>query len=219
MSTLQTPAGAGALQPQTHTYTLQGTLLEACSCDILCPCWVGENPDNGTCDGMVAYHFDHGEIDGIDVSDLNVVGVAHIPGNVMTPNSWKIAFFVDERATDEQMNALFDAFTGKLGGPLADLAQFFGEVLGVERIPISHEVHQGTGELRAGEYVSAEMAPFRSADGTITTLRDTIISTIPGSPAYVSRAAYNRVNIPKYGFNWSFEGRNAIQGDYRIAYP
>jgi len=35
-------------------YDLQGTLLEACSCGVLCPCWIGEDPDGGTCDAFVA---------------------------------------------------------------------------------------------------------------------------------------------------------------------
>src|SRR6266480_3794749 len=43
-------------------YDLQGTLLEACSCGVLCPCWVGEDPDGGTCDAFVAYHFDAGTV-------------------------------------------------------------------------------------------------------------------------------------------------------------
>ncbi|MFI5019627.1 MAG: DUF1326 domain-containing protein, partial [Dongiales bacterium] len=30
-------------------YRLEGDLLEVCDCNILCPCWVGEDPDNGTC--------------------------------------------------------------------------------------------------------------------------------------------------------------------------
>jgi len=219
MSTLRTPAETGASEQPAHTYTLQGTLLEACSCNVLCPCWIGETPDGGECHGIVAYHFDKGEIDGIDLSGMNLVGLAHIPGNIMTPHSWKIAFFVDERATDEQMNALVNVFTGKYGGPMADLAQFFGEILAVERVAISHEVHEGTGQLNVGDFASAEMAPYHGPDGTITTLRDSILSTIPGSPAYVSKAAYNRVSLPKYGFEWAFEGRNAIQGDYKIAYP
>jgi len=116
------------------------------------------------------------------------------------------------------MQALLDAYSGKLGGPLADLSQLIGEVIGVERVPISHEVRGGAGQLRAGDYVLAEMEPYRSADGTTTTLRDSIFSTIPGSPAYVSKASTHRVSIPKYDINWSFEGRNAIQGDYTIAY-
>jgi hypothetical protein len=62
------------------------------------------------------------------------------------------------------------------------------------------------------------MEPFRSPDGaTFTTLRDSAFSTVPGSPAYVSRAHHHTVNLPEHGMVWSFEGRNAIQSDYRIA--
>src|SRR4029453_3267295 len=82
-------------------YQLQGTLLEACSCGVLCPCWIGEDPDGGTCDPLGAYHFDAGTVNGVDVSGLNLVNVVFIPGNVLTPASWKIAMFVDQSATDE----------------------------------------------------------------------------------------------------------------------
>ena len=36
-------------------YDLEGSLLEACSCGVLCPCWVGEDPDGGTCDSALAW--------------------------------------------------------------------------------------------------------------------------------------------------------------------
>jgi hypothetical protein len=208
----------GALeQQQRYVYRLQGTLLEACSCNVLCPCWIGEDPDGGSCEGLVAWHFDSGEVNGVDVSGLTLAGLAKIPGNPFAGN-WKLLFFVDEHATDEQQQALLDAYTGKLDGPLADLAQLFGEILGIERAKISHEVREGTGELHIGDFVSASMEPYRGPDGSITTLRDSILSTIPGSPAYVAKAAYNRAELPKYDMNWSFEGRNAIQGDFTIAY-
>jgi hypothetical protein len=35
-------------------YDLEGTLLEACSCGVLCPCWVGADPDGGECDSFNA---------------------------------------------------------------------------------------------------------------------------------------------------------------------
>ncbi len=218
MSSVQNPATAGAAKSKSYVYNLVGTLLEACSCNVLCPCWIGENPDTGSCAAFLAYHFDKGEIRGIDVSGRSMVGVMQIPGNVLVPKSWKALFFIDDKATDEQMNAILDAYSGKLGGPLADLAQLVGEVLGVERAPITHTVRGGAGELKVGTFVSAEMAPYRGPDGSTTTLRDTIFSTIPGTPAYVSKAKYNRVDIPKYGIRWAFEGRNAIQGDYAITY-
>ena len=49
-------------------YHLEGRLLEVCNCRVLCPCWIGEDPDFGTCDTIVAWHFDKGTIDGVDVS-------------------------------------------------------------------------------------------------------------------------------------------------------
>ena len=52
----------------TMGYSLEGSLLEVCNCDILCPCWVGEDPDNGTCDAVFGYHFDKGSINGTDVT-------------------------------------------------------------------------------------------------------------------------------------------------------
>ena len=48
-------------------YELEGSLLEACSCEVLCPCWIGEDPDGGSCDAFVAYHFDAGTINGVDI--------------------------------------------------------------------------------------------------------------------------------------------------------
>jgi hypothetical protein len=202
----------------TVVYDLKGTLLEACSCGILCPCWVGEDPDQGTCDAFMAYQFDEGTIRGVDVSGLSFVSVVQIPGNVLTPGSWRIAIFVDDRATDEQLDALVAAFSGKLGGPLADLAGLVGEIVDVKRAPIVHEIRDGAGSLRIGDSVIAEMAPYAGPDGSTTTLRDSLFSTVPGSPAYVAKASRHEVSLPEYGMAWSFEGRNAIQADYRITH-
>jgi hypothetical protein len=205
-------------QPAASGYQFQGTLLEACTCDVLCPCWIGEDPDNGTCESVVAYHFDTGAIRGLDVSGLSIATVNFIPGNVLAGN-WKTVIFVDERATDEQMQAILDAFSGKLGGPLADLAQLVSETLGVARAPISHEVVGGRGALRVGgDTVIAEMEPYRGPDGSVTTLHNSIFSTVPGSPAWVGKARRFAVNIPEQGWTYEFEGRNAIQSDWMIDY-
>jgi hypothetical protein len=199
-------------------YQFQGTLLEACNCDVLCPCWIGEDPDNGTCSSVVAYHLDSGTIRGVDVSGLTLANVVFIPGNVLAGN-WKAQMFVDERASDEQLEALIDAFSGKLGGPLADLAQLIGEVLGVTRAPISHEVAEGRGTLRVGDgTVVAEMEPYRGPDGSITTLNNSIFSTVPGSPAWVGKASTFSVDLPEHDWTYEFHGRNAIQSDWKIDY-
>jgi hypothetical protein len=198
-------------------YDLKGTLLEVCSCNVLCPCWIGEDPDGGTCDAIVAYHFDSGSIQGTDVSGLSLVNVVKIPGNILAGN-WKVAMFVNESATDDQKDALIAAYSGQLGGPLADLAGLIGEVVDIRRARITHEIHDGAGTLRIDDFVNAEMAPYRGPDGSVTTLQNTIFSTVPGSPAYASKASANDVNLPEYGMVWSFQQRNAIQSDYHITY-
>ena len=199
-------------------YELHGTLLEACSCGVLCPCWIGEDPDQGTCNAFNAYHFDRGTIGGVDVSGLTFVRVVQIPGNVLAPGSWRQVVFIDDSATGEQRQAILDAYDGKLGGPLADLAALIGETVAVHGAPIKHEVIDGKGMLEVGDVVEATMHPFRGPDGTVTTLRDSLFSTVPGTPAYVAVADSHEVNLPQYDMVWSFTGRNAIQADYHIQY-
>jgi hypothetical protein len=125
---------------------------------------------------------------------------------------------VDDRATDEQLDALVAAYGGKLGGPLADLAGLVGEVVDVRRAKISHEIRDGAGTLNVDDAVTATMAPYRGPDGSNTSLQNTIFSTVPGSPAYVSKASQHTVNLPEFGMVWSFEERNAIQSDYHISF-
>ncbi len=64
-------------------YELEGRLLEVCTCNVICPCWVGEDPDGGTCEGVLAWHIDNGTINGLDVSGLTLALLAHIPGNIL----------------------------------------------------------------------------------------------------------------------------------------
>jgi len=197
-------------------YSLEGTLIEACSCNVNCPCWIGEDPDLGECFAIVAYGLERGEISGIDVSGLNLVLICHIPGNVLAGN-WEIVALVDERGTQEQRDALLAAFTGQLGGPLADLwVALIGEVKGVEFVPISHEVAGGAGRLHVPGMAETDMEPYRGPDGSLTTLQNSVFSTVPGSPAWIAKAGVNRVTLPQYGMSWEYEGRNAIQSEWKM---
>jgi len=197
-------------------YQLEGRLLEVCDCNVLCPCWIGEDADNGTCDTVLAYHIDKGKIDGTDVSGLTIGLLAHIPGNILQGN-WRMAVFVDDKASPQQQEAMLSAWTGKLGGPLADMAKLVGEVVAVERAPISFNVEAGEGRLRIGTIAEATMAPYKSRAGNVTTLNESVFSTIPGSPAYVSKASRYRRQGQKYGLpDVDLQNRNAIQGSFRF---
>jgi hypothetical protein len=196
-------------------YAVEGRLLEACSCGGPCPCWVGDDPDGGTCDAFLAYHYDKGHINDIDVGGLTLGLVCRIPGNVLAGN-WKVAAYVDSKASPKQKDAILAMHTGKLGGPLADLAKLVGEVVGVHDAPIQFNLIEGKGTISIGDVVSAEMQPYTDSQGRPTKLVDSIFSTIPGSPAYVGKAASHRVNIPEHKMTWQFTGRNAVLGNFRL---
>lgn len=196
-------------------YTLEGMLLEVCTCKAICPCWVGEDPDGGKCDGTLAWHFEKGAIDGVDVSGLTFGMLAHIPGNVLK-GQWRAVAFMDDRATPAQQEAILGVFTGKKGGPVADLAQLVGEVVGVERVPISFDVEKGHGRLQMGKDVEADIEGFKGPGDHPTTLADSVFSNIPGSPAYVGKAALYRARNAKLGISVELRGHNSVQGHFRF---
>jgi hypothetical protein len=203
--------------PVPVRYEIEGRLLEVCSCNVLCPCWVGEDPDGGTCDSSLAWRVDRGTIEGVDVAGLTLALSVFIPGNVLHGN-WRAAVYVDERATPAQQDALLNVFTGRLGGAIADLAGLIGEVVSVERASIDFDVEGGTGTLRIGADVLAKLAPFQGATGVVTALHDTVFSTIPGSPVYVGKADTYRRDGARHGLSdVALTGRNALQGHFRFS--
>ncbi len=119
-------------------YHLEGRLLEVCDCRVLCPCWIGEDPDYGTCDTIVAWHFDKGKIGNVDVSGHTVALLAHVPGNILEGN-WRAAVYLDDKVSPEQEAAILDVYTGKLGGPVGELVKLVGEVVSVQKVPITFE--------------------------------------------------------------------------------
>jgi hypothetical protein len=194
-------------------YHLEGRLLEVCDCRVLCPCWIGEDPDNGTCDSVLAYHFDAGTVDGVDVTGRTIALVEHIPGNVLAGNI-RVAVYLDDAISDAQEKALLDVFTGKLGGPLAEVAKLVGEVVSVERVPISFDVQDGRGTIKVGDVSYAELEPYRGPNGATTTLTDTIFSTVPGAPVFVGKATRYRSKQAALGHDLDLTGHNALQSTF-----
>lgn len=197
-------------------YQLEGRILEVCDCNVLCPCWIGEDADNGTCDAIVAWHVDRGTIDGVDVSGRTIALLPHIPANILQGN-WKVLVVVDDGASAAQQEAMLGVWTGSKGGPVADLAKLVGEVVGVERAPITFDVEGGKGNLRIGSLAQAELVPYTGPTGQTTTLNESVFSTIPGSPAYVSKALSYERHTRQYGLNdVNLKGHNAVQGPFRF---
>jgi hypothetical protein len=195
-------------------YELEGRLLEVCNCNVLCPCWVGEDPDNGTCDGLLVWRVDKGTVDRTDVSGRTIAALGHIPGNILKGN-WTVRIYVDDGANAAQKDALLNVWSGKLGGPVADLAKLIGKVESVEQVPITFNVQGADGNLKIGPSIEASLEAFKGASGKPTALYDTIFTTIPGSPAYAGKASVYRADVP--GFKIDLKGHNAVSGSFRFA--
>jgi hypothetical protein len=195
------------------SYHLEGRLLEVCNCKVLCPCWIGEDPDNRTCDTIIAWRIDKGTVDGVDVGGNTIATVAHVPGNILQGN-WRAAIFVDENASKEQEDALLKVYSGKAGGPVAPLAALIGELVSVERAPIRFTVNEGKGELAIGKDYYAELEPYRGATGGLTTLAETVFSTVPGAPVYVGKAPSYRSRNAALGIELDIKDHNALQSTF-----
>lgn len=194
-------------------YRLRGQMLEACTCEVICPCWVGRDADGGECRGAIVYSFEEGRIDDVDVSGLALGLAAYIPVNV-TSGRMRVFVFMDESATAEQEGKLVEAFTGKAGGPLADFAGLIGEVVGMERVSMEMDVHEAEGTFRIGDRATGRIERLVGATGRPTTLSDTAISSIPGSPAYCGRSIEYRLRVPELGIELDISDKNAVQGAY-----
>jgi hypothetical protein len=140
------------------SWSIKGAYVETCSCELMCPCNL--SLDHGAtydyCRVTLVFDVREGEVDGTDVGGLVVAAIADTP-KVMTEGNWRLGIYVDERATDEQMEKLVGVFSGQLGGPMAGLAPLVGEVLGVERAPIE-VVHDGVRHsVRVGDAIDFEI--------------------------------------------------------------
>ena len=139
-------------------WNLKGTYFETCSCELMCPC--NMSFDHGAtydyCRVTLVFNITEGEIEGTDVAGLKVAVIADTP-KVMTEGNWKLGMFVDDNASDEQMEKLAGVLSGQMGGPMAGLAPLVGEVLGVERAPIDVVEDGLTHRVKIGDAIDFEI--------------------------------------------------------------
>ena len=182
-------------------YELEGRMAEMCTCNTFCPCVAGLSPDGDVCEFSWVFHMDRGTIEGVDVSDLNMAMLGRLDGSPADGTA-RVAVFVDDRSTDEQQNALLAAFTGQLGGPLADVAALISEVVGPERVQIEFDVDKGTGTFRTGDFARGRIDAHQSPSGLPTAIHDFALAPL-GSTAYASAATEFHLDAAEIGFDFS----------------
>ena len=195
------------------SYEMRGQFLEACDCHVMCPCWFQAEPDDSECTGMVAWSIEQGRVNGVEVSGLGVVSVSYHGGHRHGAKA-RVALYVDEGASDEQQQALAEAFTGRLGGPLGELAEMTGEVSSVQRAPIIFTSDRSATKVSVGQAVAVTMNPIVGSNDKVMTVTDGALATTLGTPVEVGRSSSFKLDLAGEGFNLDLEGRGANRGPF-----
>jgi hypothetical protein len=190
------------------SWTLKGSFVETCSCDLICPC--NANMAHGAtydyCRVTLVFDIREGEIDGTDVSGLKVAAIADTP-KVMTEGNWRVGMFVDEQASDEQAEKLTAVFGGQLGGPMAALGPLVGEMRGVERAPIEVVDDGLRHSVRIGDVIDFEIediVPFGVETGEPVRFQGMFHPA--GSDLTIAEATRSRINA----FGIEYEGKTGL---------
>ena len=196
-------------------WQIEGTYFETCSCELMCPC--NFSFDHGAtydyCRVVLVFNIARGEIEGIDVAGRRVAAVADTP-KVMTDGNWRLGMFVDEDATDEQVEQLAGVFGGQKGGPMALLAPLVGEFLGVERAPFAVEEDGLSHAVKIGDVIDFEVkdiVPFGVESGEPAKL--TGIFHPVGSEITAAEATRSSIDA----FSIRYEGRTGLSAPFARA--
>ena len=189
-------------------WSLKGSYVETCSCDLICPC--NASMDHGAtydyCRVVLAFNIREGEIEGTDVSGLKVAAIADTP-KVMTEGNWRLGVFVDENASDEQADKLVQVFGGQLGGPMSGLAPLVGEMLGVERAAIEISDDGIRHSVKVGDAIDFEIediVPFGKESGEPVRFQGMFHPV--ASDLTIAEATRSRINA----FGIEYEGKTGL---------
>src|SRR2546423_7039108 len=130
------------------SWRLTGDWFDLCRCRVPCGCTFAQAPDEGQCDGILAWHVREGNYGEVALEDLNVVAVGSFVGNLWAGAKAAMGFFIDERGDERQREALEAIFGGQAGGWPAGFAALIENVGGIQPAPIEFELADDLGHWR-----------------------------------------------------------------------
>ena len=197
-------------------WMLSGGWFDVCKCSIPCPCEFAQSPTFGDCDGVLAWHIQKGQYGDISLDGLNVLGIGSFNGNIWAGDGKtkvNVGLFFDEKANQQQREALQMIFTGKAGGFMAEFAKLIGDVRGLEFAPIKFEVATDLdywcAEIPGKVVAKAEAlgGPMTPSGKRVITLNPPGSEVGPGAVATWGRAITDEVD--SMGFKWEWNGRSS----------
>jgi len=198
------------------SWNLSGDWFDVCNCSIPCPCTFAQAPSYGDCDGVLAYRIKKGRYGEISLDGLNVLALSYFKGNIWAGDTKaNIAVFFDERASEEQRDALNMIFAGKAGGFMGKFAKLIGDVRGLEYAPIKIEIADDLSYWSAeipgkviakGEALTGPMTP---PGKRVQTLNPPGSEVGPGTVATWGTAVTDEVNVPEFRYEWKRSGKSS----------
>lgn len=188
-------------------WKIKGTWVEACNCDYGCPCNYSGFPTKGYCEGTVGFRIEKGTHGKTKLDGLVVVGAVQWPGAIHEGNG-KMAVFIEERATQEQRDALVRILTGQDGGmPFEVLAATVTDIKGPFFAPISFE-EKGTRTKISTTGIEVQLETFTNP---VTGEENEVHTVIPGGfiwkDGLVCKTARNIAKADGVEYDWT--GQNA----------
>lgn len=184
------------------TWLISGQYMETCNCAFLCPCITSNltaRPSEGECKAAMAVRIDKGNKDGVSLDGLSFVVLMHSPGAMLDGNI-TVGLIVDDKASDEQAEAITAIATGAVGGPMAALSRLVGRMAGVERRPVRLEQNGLKYSASAGELVDQACEGI----GSMGDASQTLMLDNTGHPANtrLSLAKATRSRFHAFGIDW-----------------
>src|SRR3954449_12713500 len=154
-------------------WRVSGSYFECCNCEAICPCRSvhgrpGGPSTYGVCFGALSWHIHQGHAGAVDLSDRLVVMALRYHDEVQPSTPWEVVLYVDERASDEQHEALASIFLGRAGGSVANLyGRAIGEVHTVRRARITVEHVAPRKRIQVAGYITVESEGAASEENDV----------------------------------------------------
>lgn len=184
--------------PGKPQWALSGAYLESCNCDMRCPRISLSPPRVAECTALFAWQIERGIFDETDLSGLNVAAAMYSPRHSA---KWKVAVYIDDRASAQQKDALAKIFTGEAGGHLEHLADEVAVLLGVKVAPIEFRTEGSNRRLQIGDIAGVDIEAVRGYSGNPITLTNHPLCAAPGFPAELGKS--KRLSYSDHGLKWN----------------
>lgn len=151
-----------------------------------------------------------GSYEAVTLDGLGFIIVGLTP-EAMGQGNWSVGVIADERASDDQREAITAIASGSAGGPMAAVSGLVGSFLGVESAPISFDRKGARWSITAASLVDVAAEAAMGIDPSAT---EPLHLDNTGHPAAtrVALAHALRSHLDALGLSWNdASGRNSGQ--------